>query len=109
AYVDAADLHLVSAAEVVGWDLRRFRPNVVVDWPGSLDELVGERIRLGTVVADVTQRTRRCAMPTARQPGLSKDVGVLRTIARQRDMCLGVYAQVVRGGAVHVGDVLSTT
>jgi uncharacterized protein YcbX len=109
AYVDAADLHVLSAAEVGAWDVRRFRPNVVVDWPGSLDGLVGERIRLGTVVADVTKRTRRCAMPTARQPGVPKDVGVLRTIARQRDMCLGVYAQVAHGGVVHVGDVLTTT
>jgi len=109
AYVDAADLHLVSAAEVGEWDVRRFRPNVVVDWPGSLDVLVGERIRVGTVVADVTKRTRRCAMPTARQTGVPKDVAVLRTIARQRDMCLGVYAQVVQAGVVRVGDVLSPT
>jgi hypothetical protein len=34
----------VTAAEVGGWDVRRFRPNVVVEGIDDLDGLIGERL-----------------------------------------------------------------
>lgn len=103
AYVDEADLHVLTTGELGPWDVRRFRPNVVVDAPGALDHLVGERLRLGSVVVEVVKRTKRCAMPTMRQPGLDKDIDVLRTLARGRDLRLGVYAHVVSAGTLEVG------
>jgi len=103
AYVDEAHLHLVTADELTGWDPRRFRANVVVSGLANLDDLVGGRLRLGSVVVEVDKRTKRCAMPTMAQPGIDKDVGVLRTLARDRDLRLGVYAHVVSPGRVDVG------
>jgi uncharacterized protein YcbX len=103
AYVDAAELHVVGAAEVGAWDVRRFRPNLVVTGVDPT-ELVGRRLDIGTTTCEVISRTRRCGMTTAEQPGLRKDVGVLRSLARDRDLCLGVYARVVRPGEVAVGD-----
>jgi uncharacterized protein len=103
AYVDEAHLHLVALDELADWDSRRFRANVLVTGVADLDDLVGERLRLGSVVVEIDKRTKRCAMPTMAQPGISKDVGVLRALARQRDLRLGVYARVVSPGRLDVG------
>jgi uncharacterized protein YcbX len=104
AYVDEADLHLVTRAELGAWDERRFRPNVVIDGIDALDALVGERLRVGGIDIEITKRTKRCAMPTMAQPGLEKDVDVLRSLARGRDLRLGVYARVITRGNISVGD-----
>ena len=45
-------------------------------------------------------------MVTREQPGLASDKGVLRTIVREADQNLGVYADVVEPGEVVVGDDL---
>lgn len=103
AYVDEAHLHLLTEDELGSWPARRFRPNVVVRGVRDLDDLVGERLHLGGVVVEIDKRTKRCAMPTMPQPGLDKDVGVLRTLARGRDLRLGVYARVVSPGRLEVG------
>ena len=103
-FVDEAHLHLVATGELGDWDVRRFRPNVVVHGVHDLDDLVGERLQLGTAVVEVDKRTKRCAMPTMAQGcGLRKDVGVLRALARERELRLGVYAHVVTPGRVEVG------
>jgi uncharacterized protein YcbX len=103
-YVDEADLHLLTRAELGEWEVRRFRPNVVVHGRDHLDDLVGERLSLGgSVVVEVTKRTKRCAMPTMAQPGIERDVGVLRSLARGRDLRLGVYARIVTTGALTAG------
>jgi uncharacterized protein YcbX len=109
-YVDEAHLHLVTRAELGEWDVRRFRPNVVVDGAADLDDLIGERLALGpAVVVEVLKRTKRCAMPTMGQPaGIGKDVGVLRTLADERDLRLGVYARVVTPGQLEVGASITT-
>ena len=52
---------------------------------------------------EVDKRTKRCAMPTMAQPGIDKDVDVLRSLARGRDLRLGVYARVVVPGQLDVG------
>jgi uncharacterized protein YcbX len=103
AYVDEAHLHLVAVDELSGWDPRRFRANLLVTGLSDLDDLVGERLRLGSAVVEVDKRTKRCAMPTMAQPGINRDVGVLRTLARQRDLRLGVYARVLSPGRLDVG------
>jgi hypothetical protein len=47
-------------------------------------------------------------MTTRAQPGgLERDLGVMRTIARERDARLAVGGLVVRPGTVGVGDRLS--
>lgn len=106
-FVDEAHLHLVAAGELTEWDVRRFRPNVVVTGLATLDDLIGERLRLGSVVVEVDKRTKRCAMPTMVQPGVTKDVGVLRALARDRDLRLGVYAHVVSPGRLEVGAAIT--
>lgn len=95
---------LVSKATIGDWDRRRFRSNVLLDGEGE-DALVGRAVTLGDALLDVGTRIERCVMTTRAQPGgLERDVGVMRTIARERDACLAVGALVARPGTVRVGD-----
>jgi MOSC domain-containing protein len=109
AFVDEAPLHLLAVSSLGTWDVRRFRPNVLLDTALELDDMIGERLAIGAVVVEVRKRTRRCAMTTAEQAGLPKDVGVLRTLAREQDLCQGVYARVVTSGRIAVDDAIRVT
>jgi hypothetical protein len=40
------------------------------------------------------------------QKGLQKDPSILRTIVRDADQNLGVYASVVKAGEVKIGDLV---
>lgn len=103
----AARVSLVSTTTIGSWDPRRFRANVLLDGEGE-DSLVGSRITLGEATLDVEIRIERCVMVTRAQAGgVERDLGVLRTIARERDARLAVGALVVDPGTVHVGDTLS--
>jgi uncharacterized protein len=109
AFVDEAPLHLLAVSALRQWDVRRFRPNVLLATGLDLDELVGERLALGSVVIEIVKRTRRCGMTTAEQPGLPKDVGVLRALAREQDLCQGVYARVITPGRIATDDAIRVT
>lgn len=90
-------------------DVRRFRPNVVVQLEGEEGFVesgwVGRELRLGDeVTLEITDHCPRCVMTTLAQAGLPKDNGILRTVARENDVHVGVYAKVLRGGAVREGD-----
>ena len=101
-----ARVSLVSTGTTGSWDRRRFRPNVLLEGEGE-DELVGSSVRLGDARLDVNMRIERCVMTTRPQPGLGRDLDVLRTIARERDACLAIGALVAQPGAVRVGDPLA--
>jgi uncharacterized protein len=101
-----ARVSLVSTATIGAWDRRRFRSNVLLDGAGE-DDLVGGHVALGDALLHLRERIGRCVMTTRAQPGgIERDLGVLRTIARERDACLAVGATVARPGRVAVGDAL---
>lgn len=103
---EVAVLSLVSEGTLLGWDRRRFRPNILLSDSGEND-LVGGRAALGGSVVDVVKTLGRCVMVTRPQPdGIDKDLDVLRTIHRERGGRLAVGAGVVVGGSVSVGDEL---
>ncbi len=92
------------------FEVRRFRPNVVV---GPTDgeagfienEWVGRSVAIGDEVRlRITQPCPRCVMTTVAQDDLPKDPGILRTAARHNDVNVGVYATVERPGRVRRGD-----
>ncbi len=102
-----ARVSLVSTATVGDWDRRRFRSNVLLEGEGE-DALVGSEVSLGEVGLAVGKRIQRCVMTTRPQPGgIERDLGVLRTIARERDACLAIGALVLRPGVLRVGDELA--
>ncbi|HKA83309.1 MAG TPA: MOSC domain-containing protein [Acidimicrobiales bacterium] len=119
-FVDLAPLHLVTTATLSGcakarpdldWDVRRFRPNVVIDIDGEAfceDRWSGQAIQVGTrTVLEVAQPTVRCAMPLRSQPGLQRQprlFGALNELNPAFPNHLGVYARVRTPGPIRVGD-----
>lgn len=113
---DASPLHLVTTAslrrleERLGEpvDVRRLRPNLVLDIPGEgfvEDAWQGRELRVGDeVVLAVGDGMQRCAMVNAAQTGLDHDARMLKLIAKEHDLDLGVQVSVVRTGAIAVGD-----
>jgi uncharacterized protein YcbX len=114
-YFDAFPLHLLATSTLAAFgaerfDRRRFRPNVLIatDEAGGVENAwCGRRLRVGAAVVEVTVATARCVMTTLETDGLPKDASVLRSIVRDGDQCLGVYATVVEAGAVRVGDAIA--
>lgn len=97
---------LITTASMRDWDVRRFRPNVVLDG-ASEDDLVGSRMALGTTMLDVVKHIDRCVVVARPQPGLPRDLEPLRTINREHATFLGVGALVVAPGRLSVGDELA--
>jgi uncharacterized protein len=60
---------------------------------------IGEGMRLR-----ITGPCPRYVMTTLAQGDLPKDTGILRTAAQHNGVNVGVYAEVLRGGAIHRGD-----
>ena len=92
------------------FEVRRFRPNIVVETSSSGNDFVedpwightltiGEKVRLA-----VTGPCPRCVMTTMAQGDLPADPGILRTAAQHNQANTGIYASVLSGGTVHRGD-----
>jgi uncharacterized protein YcbX len=97
---------LVSTATLGDWDIRRFRTNIVLEGSGE-DALIGSNVVLGNALLSVLKPIDRCVMVSRPQPGLDRDLDVLRTINRERASLLSVGAIVARPGMIRVGDRLS--
>jgi uncharacterized protein len=126
AFVDLAALHLITSATLdrlrelapaATFDVRRYRPNIVLaadgagfvenGWPGRAIVFSG-----GATVT-VSIPTMRCVMTTLEQGDLPRDADTLRTIAKHNRVeipglgtwaCAGVYADVTVGGEIAVGE-----
>ncbi len=92
-------------------DVRRFRPNVLLDQTPEqpFPELAwaGRRVRLGDAMVRLTIRCMRCVMTTHGFADLPRDPGVMRALVRATDGHLGVYATVETPGRVRRGDALT--
>jgi uncharacterized protein len=95
------------------FEVRRFRPNIVVlpendDAEFVESKWVGRELRIGDdVVLAITDHCPRCVMTTLPQGDLPKDSGILRTAARNNEVHVGVYAEVRRAGTVQRGDTVT--
>ncbi|BBY19394.1 molybdenum cofactor biosysynthesis protein [Mycolicibacterium litorale] len=122
-FVDLAPVHVMSTASLAtigaelgeaALDVRRFRPNVLLDVDDPGDGLpeshwTGGHLTLGGVVLEVTMPTIRCVIPSRAQAGLEVDRRITRAVAERADRCLGSYCWVDSGGAVNVGDEVALT
>jgi uncharacterized protein len=118
-YFDAYALHLVTTAGLRAlerlapgsdFDVRRFRPNIVVD-TGAEHGFVelgwcGGKLGIGSFSANVAIPTVRCSMPSRAQRELGADKAVLTTIATRAERCFGVYLSVRTPGRIAVGDAV---
>jgi uncharacterized protein YcbX len=111
---DAGQVSLVGTASLdwcrehlgVDGDRRRIRPNLVVSTtePFVEEGWGGATIRVGGVELTVVERIERCRMVDIAQEGLAEQPGWLKALGRERDLCLGIYADVAGAGGVAVGD-----
>jgi uncharacterized protein YcbX len=114
---DAYPVHLITRASLAAmaaqtpgsdFDVRRFRPNLVVDTePGEeLPENSWCNADLDLPNAGLHGEipTLRCVMPTREQRELPTDTQVMRTVAKHANRCLGIYATVSSPGTIGVGD-----
>ena len=118
-FFDLAVVHLLTTATIDRlralypegrFEVRRFRPNIVVatapevqgfvenDW---IDHTIaiGDEVRLR-----VTGPCPRCVMITLPQGDLPKDAGILRAAAQNNQANVGVYADVIANGTIRRGD-----
>ena len=115
---DAMPLSLISTQTVAhlgalvsgALDVRRFRPNLVVDARADAafpeDGWVGATLHIGGLRMRVDQRDERCVVVNVDPVTTDRDPAVLRVIADQRQACLGVYGSTVQPGRVAVGDAV---
>lgn len=96
---------LVSQASFGQWEPARFRTNLILSGLDSRAEeaWVGQSVTIGKVRLDVAKLIDRCVMVTRAQPGIDRDLNVLRTINAEHHGCLGVGATVAEGGVIEVG------
>jgi uncharacterized protein YcbX len=118
-FFDCAVIHVLTTATLDRlrelypegrFEVRRFRPNVVVQTATGVKDFVenawiGRTVRIGDGVRlAVTGPCPRCVMTTLPQADLPKDAGILRTAARHNEVNVGVYGSVLQGGEIHRGD-----
>ena len=118
-FLDLAALHVVTTATLEGcaaarpdldWDVRRFRPNVVVAAEGEPfveQSWAGQPVRIGDVELADIMATVRCAMPLRAQPGLDRQPELFQAISELNTEIpnhLGIYAGVATPGTIRVGD-----
>lgn len=91
-------------------DPLRFRANVYFDgWaPFSELERVDEEIRAGSLRLRLLRRTGRCAATEVNRQTAKRDLPVPRMLKKQYGhIHMGVYAEVLSGGCLKPGDVIS--
>jgi uncharacterized protein YcbX len=94
------------------FDIRRFRPNIVLDLgkdPKDFAEesWVGLSLRVGEAVLKVEKPNERCTVTTLPQGDLPEDRRILQTIIDANDRNLGVMCSVEKPGTAAVGDSVS--
>ncbi len=118
-FFDCATVHLLTTATLDQlrqlypegrFEVRRFRPNIVVE-PASGEKgfiensWIGHTLAIGDEVRlSITEGCPRCVMTTLPQGDLPRDTGILRTAAQHNQAHIGVYANVQQGGRVRRGD-----
>lgn len=92
------------------FDLRRFRPNLLIKpvsdeasfvedaWVGGV-LAIGDEVRLSIDTA-----CPRCVVTTLAQVGLPNDLGILRTTAQHNNVIAGIRASVLQGGTIRRND-----
>ncbi|MEM9744335.1 MAG: MOSC domain-containing protein [Pseudomonadota bacterium] len=90
----------------VAIDMRRFRPNLVIETDDDERQFAGRRARLGACELKFEIPCPRCIMTTLPFADLDKDPKIMRTLVTGFGGDFGIYASVAVPGDVRVGDEL---
>lgn len=125
-FVDAAPLLLLTTASLrkgkslypAGeWNVRRFRPNLLIDVGGDEtddgswleDTWCGRTVKVGPVPLVPRQGCVRCTMVTRPQPALDRDLDIYKSLARHHGGTFGVWTLVETAGTVSVDAEVTVT
>ena len=94
------------------FDVRRFRPNLLVDIPDTDHPFpeqawVGKTLSIGSVKLRIDMTCPRCSMTTHGFDDLPRDTEVMRKLVNHSDGNLGIYASVIQAGKVSADDSVS--
>jgi uncharacterized protein len=119
-FVDYAPVHVITTAtlDAVGVEPVRYRPNLVIETPPGTEPFVenswvSRELHVSGAVLRVALPTPRCAVPTLEHGELPRAVHAVRALLTANRVevpgfgvlpCAGGYADVLREGAVQVGD-----
>ena len=121
-FFDIAVVHLLTTATINHlralyprgrFEVRRFRPNIVVSAGGeeagfAENDWIGRTVAIGgNVRLAITGPCPRCVMITLPQGDLPQDPGILRAAAQHNAVNVGVYASVASGGTIRRGDTVT--
>ncbi len=89
-----------------GRDVRRLRPNIVIDGVDGMDEITwpGAELHIGSAIIGLDSRRGRCPMTTVDPDTLVVDRAVLKDIITRFEGKLALNAEVIRPGTIRVGD-----
>ena len=91
-------------------DPLRFRANLYVrGWPAWHEfELLGETLAIGDARLKVVKRITRCAAVNVDPETATRDLNIPQTLMRRLGHAeCGIYAEVIRGGTIGVGDKIA--
>jgi uncharacterized protein YcbX len=92
------------------WDVRRFRPNLLIqlDGAGWLEDAWADRqLSVGSAQLIPRRRCIRCTMVNRAQPGLDRDVNIYKTLHRTHGGEAGMWTEIKQPGAVSEGDTVN--
>lgn len=123
AFVDHSPVHLITTAtlDAIGFEhgqALRYRPNIVIETPDGCppfveNDWVGVTFGIGTTRVRGTLPTPRCSVPTLEHGSLPRSPHAVRYALEHNRVhagefgvlpCAGLYADVVTGGIVEIGD-----
>ena len=113
--ISPATVHCIERESGRDTDIRRFRPNLVIETnntaPFAEDEWVGRTLTFGegnnAPAVGITMRDERCVMVNFDPDTAERDSSVMKTIVRLNENYAGVYGTVVREGELRVGQVVT--
>ena len=91
-------------------DVRRFRPNIVLDGVPAWGEFdwVGKEMQLGTARIAITARINRCLNIDVDPETGERDIALLPVLQKHfQHTQTGVLAQVITSGTVAIGDIMT--
>jgi hypothetical protein len=103
--------HMAGKNPGANWDVRRFRPNILIETAAGAQGLVetgwvGKSLRIGKLTVLCPGPTPRCAMTMQAQRDFPFDKTILRTIVREGSQNLGVYSTASNAATISVGDTV---
>lgn len=100
--------HLAEIGKFPALDSRRFRPTVLIKTATGQgfqeNNWIGGAVRIGEVLLQATEGTKRCGMTLVPQPGILEDPEILRNILRHNKRNFGIYCDVSQVGEIKLGD-----